>query len=49
MVASFTPLQPTLGIAHADLRLVCSCSAMKTVELPDMFILKMVHKVKEKT
>uniref|UniRef100_A0A8K9WMR0 Myosin XVIIIB n=1 Tax=Oncorhynchus mykiss TaxID=8022 RepID=A0A8K9WMR0_ONCMY len=27
---SFTPLQPTLGIAHGDLRLVCGCSAMET-------------------
>ena len=23
--ASFTPLQPMLGIAHGDLRLVCGC------------------------
>ena len=30
MAASFTPLQPTLGIAHGDLRLVCDCSAMET-------------------
>jgi hypothetical protein len=30
MAASFTPLQPTLGIAHGDLRLVCGCSAMET-------------------
>jgi hypothetical protein len=30
MAASFTPLQPTLGIAHGDLRLVWSCSAMET-------------------
>uniref|UniRef100_A0A8C7FEC0 Uncharacterized protein n=1 Tax=Oncorhynchus kisutch TaxID=8019 RepID=A0A8C7FEC0_ONCKI len=30
MVASFTPLQPTLGIAHGDLRFVCGCSAMET-------------------
>ena len=30
MVVSFTPLQPTLGIAHGDLRLVYSCSAMET-------------------
>jgi hypothetical protein len=29
-VASFTKLQPTLGIAHGDLRLVCDCSAMET-------------------
>ena len=27
---SFTPLQPTLGIVHGDLRLVCSCSATET-------------------
>jgi hypothetical protein len=26
----FTPLQPTLGIAHGDLRLVCGCSAMES-------------------
>ena len=26
----FTPLQPTLGIAHGDLRLACGCSAMET-------------------
>jgi hypothetical protein len=25
--ASFTPLQPTLSIAHGDLSLVCGCSA----------------------
>jgi hypothetical protein len=30
MVARFTPLQPMLGIAHADLRLVYGCSAMET-------------------
>ena len=30
MAASFTPLQPTLGIAHGDLRLVCCCSVMET-------------------
>ena len=30
MAVSFTPLQPTLGIAHGDLRLVCGCSAMET-------------------
>lgn len=30
MVASFTPLQPTLGIVHGDLRLVCGCSTMET-------------------
>ena len=30
MVTSFTTLQPTLGIAHGDLRLVCGCSAMET-------------------
>jgi hypothetical protein len=30
MAASFTPIQPTLGIAHGDLRLVCGCSAMET-------------------
>ena len=30
MVASFTPLQPTLGIAHSALRLLCGCSAMET-------------------
>jgi hypothetical protein len=30
MAASFTPLQPMLGIAHGDLRLVCGCSAMET-------------------
>ena len=30
MVASFTPLQLTLGIEHGDLRLVCGCSAMET-------------------
>ena len=28
--ASFTPLQPTLGIVHGDLRLLCGCSAMDT-------------------
>ena len=28
--ASFTPLQPTLGIVHGDLRLMCDCSAMET-------------------
>uniref|UniRef100_A0A8C7EYZ5 Ephrin type-A receptor 6 n=1 Tax=Oncorhynchus kisutch TaxID=8019 RepID=A0A8C7EYZ5_ONCKI len=26
MVASFTPLQPTIGTAHGDLRHVCGCS-----------------------
>ena len=26
---SFTPLQPTLGIDHGDLRLVCDCSVME--------------------
>jgi hypothetical protein len=30
MAASFTPLQPTLGIAHGDLRFVCGCSAIET-------------------
>jgi len=30
MAVSFTPLQPTLGIAHGDLRLVLGCSAMET-------------------
>jgi hypothetical protein len=30
MAASFTPLQPTLGIAHGDLRLLCGCSAVET-------------------
>jgi hypothetical protein len=30
MAVSFTPLQPTLGIVHDDLRLVCGCSAMET-------------------
>jgi hypothetical protein len=30
MVASFTPLQPIVGIAHGDLRLVCGCSAIET-------------------
>jgi hypothetical protein len=29
MTAIFTPAQPTLGIAHCDLRLVCGCSAME--------------------
>jgi hypothetical protein len=29
MAVSFTPTQPTLGIAHGDLRLVCGCSAME--------------------
>uniref|UniRef100_A0A8C8JDH8 FERRY endosomal RAB5 effector complex subunit 3 n=1 Tax=Oncorhynchus tshawytscha TaxID=74940 RepID=A0A8C8JDH8_ONCTS len=29
MAASFTPLQPTLGIAHGDLKLVCGYSAME--------------------
>jgi hypothetical protein len=27
---SFTPLQPTRGIVHGDLRLVCGCSAKET-------------------
>ena len=31
MGARFTPLQPTLGIAHGDLRLVYDCSAYTTV------------------
>jgi hypothetical protein len=31
MAASFTPLQPSLGIAHGDLRLVCGCLAMETL------------------
>ena len=30
MAASFTPLQPKLGLAHGDLRLVYGCSAMET-------------------
>jgi hypothetical protein len=30
MAASFTPLQPMLGIARGDLRLVCGCSVMET-------------------
>ena len=30
MAVSFTPLQPTLGIAHGDIRLVSGCSAMET-------------------
>ena len=36
MAESFTPPQQTLGLAHADLRLVCGCSAMEThfIKLP---------------
>ena len=36
MAESFTPLQPALGIAHGDLRLVCVCSAMEShfIKLP---------------
>ena len=30
MVAGFTLLSPTLGIAYGDLRFVCSCSALET-------------------
>ena len=30
MVVSFTPLHPTLGIAHGDFRLLYSCSSMET-------------------
>ena len=30
LAASFTPLQPTLGVAHGDLRLMWGCSAMET-------------------
>jgi hypothetical protein len=30
MAASFTPLQPMLGVVHGDFRLVCGCSAMQT-------------------
>lgn len=30
VAAQFTPFQPMLGIAHRDLRLVCSCLAMET-------------------
>jgi hypothetical protein len=30
IAVNFTPLQPTLGIVHGDLRLVCGCSAMET-------------------
>jgi hypothetical protein len=30
MVASFTPLQPVLGIVHGELRLVYGCSATET-------------------
>ena len=30
MEVSFTPLQPTLGIVHGDLTLVCGCLAMET-------------------
>ena len=30
MVATFTPLQSTLCIAHGELRLVCGCLAMET-------------------
>jgi hypothetical protein len=30
MVERFTPLQPMLGIARGDLRLVYGCSAMET-------------------
>ena len=30
MAVSVTPLQPTLGNVHVDLRLVCSCSATET-------------------
>jgi hypothetical protein len=30
MAARFTPLQPTLGISHGDLKLVCGCSALET-------------------
>jgi hypothetical protein len=30
MAASFTPLQPTLGIAHGDLWFVCGYLAMET-------------------
>jgi hypothetical protein len=33
MVVSFTPLQPMLGIAHGDLRLVWCCSSMETYSM----------------
>lgn len=29
----FTPLRPTLGIAHCDLRIVCSCLSMETYSM----------------
>ena len=31
MATCFTPLQPTLGIVHGDLRLVCGCLAWKSI------------------
>ena len=46
MAASFTPLQPTLGIAHGDLRVVCCCSAMEThfMNLPtSVFVLTLLQ------
>ena len=30
MAGRLIPIQPTLGIVHGDLRLVCGCSAMET-------------------
>jgi hypothetical protein len=41
MAAFFTPLQPTLGIAHGDHRLVCCCSANEThfMKLPQRTVI----------
>jgi hypothetical protein len=33
MAASFTPLQPTLGIAHGDIRLGCSAKETHFMKL----------------
>ena len=35
MTVSFTLLQPTLGIVHGDLRLVCGCHGNPFHEAPD--------------
>ena len=42
MAVSFTPIQPTLGIAHGYLRLECVCSAMEThfMKIPTISFLR---------
>jgi hypothetical protein len=39
MAASFTPFQPPIGIAHCDLWLVCGCTEIHLMKLPEKQVL----------